>query len=342
MPTRLSDITGDGHFVPLDKIDIANVYLKLESLNPAGSIKFKTALGRIDSFEVVNAITADTILLESSSGNLGVALSVICAERGYRFTCIVDPNTNPSNIRYMRALGAEVVLVSWKDENGGYLGSRIGYIRELTARDWRYLWVNQYENPANPAVHAETTARAIDRAFDRLDYVFIGTGTAGTLMGCVRHLSRARPRTRIVAVDSVGSVTFGLPPGPRYIPGLGSSQSPKLFRPNGIHALVTVPEAAAISTCRYLARTQGILAGGSTGTALAGLSALRRRLSPADVVVVLSPDSGERYLDTIYNDDWVESRFGSYALSGTLDNPALRQCVVSPPELADRLELHHL
>jgi len=338
---RLSSLIGDKNFVSLSNIGCGKVYLKLESLNPAGSIKFKTALGLVNSLETTDAIQDDSILIESSSGNLGVALSIICAERGYRFTCVVDPNINAQNVRYMEAVGTTIVAVSKKDENGGYLGSRIAYIRDLVARDPRYIWVNQYENPANPGIHAQLTAQAIDHSFDRLDYVFIGAGTCGTLMGCVQHFTHARPHTRIIAVDSVGSITFGLPPGSRYIPGLGSSQDSKIFRRENLHALVAVPEAAAVSACRYLARTHGILAGGSTGTVLAGIWAWRHHFDNRDIVVAIAPDNGERYLDTIYNDNWVRNHFGQEALAAALDTPNAKQCVTFLPKVALRNGMQH-
>jgi 2,3-diaminopropionate biosynthesis protein SbnA len=342
MKRNLSSLIGDDNMIELDKICDANIHLKIESLNPAGSIKFKTAIGLITALEEANAIRPDSILIESSSGNLGVALSIICAERGYRFACVVDPNVNTQNVRYMAALGATIIKVTTTDSNGGFLGSRIACIKSLVAKDPRYIWINQYENPANPAVHAQLAAQSIDRHFPRLDYLFIGAGTCGTLMGCVRHIARARPRTRIIAVDSIGSVTFGLPAGQRYIPGLGSSQNSKLFRHENLHALIAVPEAAAVSACRYLARTHGFLAGGSTGTVIAGLWSSRHWFKPGDVVVAIAPDGGERYLETIYSDDWVTKRFGEEALVPEIDTAAVRRCVTMLQEPAIDQELQHV
>lgn len=341
MSQNLSALIGDDNVLKLKNLTKASVFLKLESLNPAGSIKFKTAIGLIDALEESNAIGPDSILIESSSGNLGVALSVICAERGYRFACVVDPNVNIQNVRYMAALGATIIKVTAKDANGGFLGSRIACIRSLVAKDPRYIWINQYENPANPAIHAHLTAQAIERNFARIDYLFIGAGTCGTLMGCVRQITRTRPTTKIIAVDSLGSVTFGLPPDQRYIPGLGSSQESKLFRRDDLHALIAVPEAAAVSACRFLARTHGLLAGGSTGTVLAGLWHCREWFSPGDVVVAIAPDGGERYLETIYSDEWVVRRFGEGALVAEIDSPAVRRCTTILQQ-ANSKELQHV
>ena len=310
----VSQIIGDFNYVHLKGLALGNLHLKLEYCNPAGSVKMKTAIGLIDDFAERGAISRDTTLIESSSGNLGVALSLVCAERGYRFVCVVDPNTNAHNIKLMEAYGAKVVKVTERDANGGFLGTRIAYVRNAVASDPSFLWLNQYSNPANANAHANSTARSIHIAFPALDYLFVGAGTTGTLMGCVRYFRRFSPRTRIVAVDSKGSVTFGQPPGKRFIPGLGSSQMPPIFDRHGIATCLSVDERAAIAMCRWLARSNGVLAGGSTGTVLAGVHALASEL-PADAsIVAIAPDAGERYLDTIYNDEWVREKFGQSVL----------------------------
>jgi N-(2-amino-2-carboxyethyl)-L-glutamate synthase len=301
-------------YIEVDGLLSANIQLKIEGLNPAGSIKLKTALSVISDLERRNLITADTRLIESSSGNLGVALAMVCAERGYNFICVVDPNISAQNKKLISALGAEVISIDKKDENGGYLFSRIRLIENIIAENPSYIWLNQYKNPANSAAHYHMTARAIADKFPHIDYLFVGIGTTGTLMGCKAYFSERRPKTKVMAVDSVGSVTFGTPGGPRYIPGLGTSRKPELFDPVGIHAFVSIPEAHAIMMCRWLAQRYGILLGGSTGTVVAGVQAWADDIRPDDVVVAISPDMGERYLDTIYSDDWVLAHFGAAAL----------------------------
>ncbi|MBJ7312362.1 2,3-diaminopropionate biosynthesis protein SbnA [Rugamonas sp. CCM 8940] len=306
----MSDLVNDHNFVQLKGIGLKQLHLKIEALNPAGSIKMKTALGMIHDLETRGKIRPGSHLIESSSGSLGVALSIVCAERGYCFTCVIDPNSSQQSIKMMQALGAQVVLVDRRDENGGFLGSRIAYIKELIARDERILWLNQYANPENPRAHARTTALSIFENFDKVDYLFIGAGTTGTLMGCVQFFGTHSPDTKIIAVDSVGSVTFGFAAGTRHIPGLGTSRRPEIFSPVGIHELAMVAEADSIAMCRYLARSNGILAGGSTGTVLSAVAAWRGRIPDDATVVAISPDLGERYLDTIYHDAWVIERFG--------------------------------
>ncbi len=313
----LSDVVTDDVFVRLNAFGPGR-FLKMESLNPAGSIKLKTARGLIDDAAKRHVFDEYTVLIESSSGNLGVALAMIAAERGLRFTCVVDPNCSPQNLAVIKALGASVVRVDQKDANGGYLGSRIAYIKQKLAEDPNHVWLNQYESAANPGIHVATTARSIARAFDKVDYLFVGAGTTGTLVGCADYFSRHFPETKIIAVDSVGSVHFGQPASTRYIPGLGVSAVPPIYRAEGIHAAELVPEAQTVIMCRHVARTQGLLVGGSTGTVLAGLHAWRDRIPEGATVVAISPDWGERYLDTVYDDEWVERRFGPGVASGDL------------------------
>jgi cysteine synthase A len=308
--TGISDIVNDDNFVRIHGLGVDRLFLKVEAFNVAGSIKLKTARGLVDDLEARGQIGPRTVLVESSSGSLGVALAIISAERGYRFLCVVDPNASAQNVRMMRALGAEVVKVDQRDENGGFLGTRIRYITDLVRREPNHLWTNQYANPENPRAHARTTARAIHEHFDHVDYLFVGAGTTGTLMGCVQFFSRHSPRTRIVAVDTVGSVTFGGAAGRRHIPGLGTSRRPEIYVPEGIHAHEMVSEEDTVAMCRHLARTNGLLCGGSTGTVLCAVARWRDRFSADTNVVSISPDMGERYLDSIYDDAWVTERFG--------------------------------
>lgn len=332
MYNSLCEIVHDQTFLKVTGLG-ADFFLKMESLNPAGSIKLKTAVGLINDLQARGLLGPDTILIESSSGNLGVALAMICAERGIPFTCVVDPNSSSHNIRMMRSYGAEVIQVEIPDANGGFLGTRIELIRQKVASDPRYVWLNQYENAANPRAHARTTARSISQHFGHVDYVFVGAGTTGTLMGCIQHFQRHHPTTRIIAVDSVGSVTFDTPASRRFIPGLGTSQRPPIFNADGIHALEMVPESHTVAMCRILARSKGLLVGGSTATVIAAVHAWRERIEPGSVVVALSPDWGERYLDTLYDDQWVEQRFGREVLSMTLADLSSPVAETSPESM---------
>ncbi|WP_439423120.1 2,3-diaminopropionate biosynthesis protein SbnA [Saccharothrix sp. HUAS TT10] len=281
------------------------LHLKIEGLNTGGSIKMKTARGILEGAELSGVDLSRVRIIESTSGNLGVALAVICAAEGYRLTCVTDPNSNAASVAVMRALGAEVVVVEERDENGGFLGSRINYIHERLKREPDLFWANQYANPDNPLAHERTTAPAVLDEFEQVDYLFVGVGTGGTLMGVTDYFRTHSPKTRIVAVDTVGSVNFGSEPKPRLIPGLGTSRRPELLSPDAPDEVVLVPEDETVRECRWLARTTGLLAGGSTGTVLAAIRSQAAAISPDDTVVAIAPDLGERYLDSIYNDDWV-------------------------------------
>ncbi|GAA2489775.1 2,3-diaminopropionate biosynthesis protein SbnA [Streptomyces thermolineatus] len=305
------DLVLDRLFLRFDElVPDVQVFLKLEGFNPAGSIKLKTAVGLIEDAEKWGLLDSGSGVIESSSGNLGVALASVCAAKGYSFTCVTDPNTAPHNTALMRAFGAEVVRVDRRDANGGFLQSRIDYIQDRLREDPSLVWPNQYANPANPRVHYERTASAVLEELPEVDQLFVGAGTTGTLMGCAEYFRQWSPRTRIVAVDTPGSVTFGFPPGRRHIPGLGTSRRPELCRPEAVDEVVMVPEAEAVRMCRSVARERGIALGGSTGSVLAAVVRKAGEIPPGSSVVALAPDTGERYLSTVYDDAWVEERFG--------------------------------
>lgn len=308
--SSISKLINEDNYIKVNGLDLNNLYLKLESLNPSGSIKMKAALGMVTALEKNNLISESTNLIESSSGSLGVALAMICAERGYKFTCVLDPNSSKNNINTIKAYGAKTVIVSERDENGGFLGTRIAYIKNVVAKDANFHWLNQYANLENPNSHYQSTGPSIAKKFPDLEYLFIGAGTTGTLMGCVKYFKEYMPDVKIIAVDSIGSVTFGHPPGKRYIPGLGTSRKPEIYSSIGIDHFEMVSESQTIAMCRHLARNNGLMAGGSTGTVLSAVHAWRNRLPKDSMIATISPDLGERYLDTIYDDQWVEERFG--------------------------------
>ncbi|MFI9359973.1 2,3-diaminopropionate biosynthesis protein SbnA [Kitasatospora sp. NPDC053057] len=305
----------DELFVDLRAMFDYPLYLKCEGFNFAGSVKLKAALSMVDAAERDGRLNRDSILVESSSGNLGMALSMIASVRGYQFICVVDPRTNLSTRQLIETLGGHVHMITEPSPETGFLGARLDYVRELCASSPRYVWLNQHANPDNWRAHHRTTAPSIHRQFPDLDVLFIGAGTTGTLMGCARYFKEHRPATRIVAVDSVGSVTFGGEPGPRMIPGLGAGVRPALLDEDFVDDVVHVPELDTVRTCHRLARG-GFLFGGSTGTVVSGAAAwLAEHRGGKDVVAVaVSPDLGDRYLDTIYQSAWVRDIYGADAL----------------------------
>jgi cysteine synthase A len=322
------DFNEDQLFVDLQPIFGQSLFLKCEGFNFAGSIKVKAAAEMVEAAERDGVLTPDSILVESSSGNLGVALSMIAASKGYRFRCVTDSRCNLSTRLLMEALGSEVHIITEPDPVGGFLGARLSYVRALCASDDRYVWLNQYTNQGNWRAHYRTTAPAIAREFPELDVLFVGAGTTGTLMGCARWFREWRRPVRIVAVDTLGSVSFGGPPGRRMIPGLGMTVRPPLLNEAYVDDVVRVEEADTIRACHRLAR-RGFLFGGSTGTVVSGaMDWLSRHDASGMTAVAIAPDLGERYLDTVYQANWVEAIYGKDVLSSELDVPV--QAVPQP------------
>lgn len=292
-----------------------SLFLKCEGFNFAGSIKLKAAIAMVEAAERDGVLRPGSILVESSSGNLGVALSVIAASRGYQFLCVTDSRCNLATRRLMEALGSQVHVITDPDPVDGLLGARLNYVRLLCAADSRHVWLNQYRNPNAWKAHYRTTGPAIAREFPNVDVLFVGAGTTGTLMGCARYFKRRHPRVRIVAVDTVGSVSFGDPPGRRMVPGLGMSMRPPLLDASYIDDVVRVEEADTVRACHRLAR-RGFLFGGSTGTVVSGAQSwLAEHGHPHLTAVAIAPDLGERYLDTIYQTNWVHDLYGEGVLS---------------------------
>lgn len=312
--TQPQDFNVDSLFVDLRNTLHLPLCIKVEGLNLAGSIKIKAATEMIERAEREGWLTPDSIVVESSSGNLGVALSIIAAYKGYPFLCVIDPRCNASTRLLIEAYGGHIHMVTEPDPEHGFLGARLNYIHALTADDSRYLWLNQYANPANWQAHYRRTGPEIARNFPNLDVLFVGAGTTGTLMGCARYFTAHHPHVRIVAVDSVGSVTFGGPPGPRMLPGLGAGIRPAQLDETLVDDVVMVDECDTVRVCHQLAR-RGFLFGGSTGTVIAGAS---QWLADHDAhhltSVAIAPDLGERYLDTLYDCVWLGDVYGSGVL----------------------------
>ena len=299
-----------------------DVFLKLEGFNVTGSIKIKTAIGLIDDLERRGVShPGETVIVESSSGNLGLALSLVCAIKGYKFICVTDPNANRSTKKGMELYGASVVEVKDRDPAGGFLGSRLEKIEQILQSEPKAIWLNQYANIANKNVHAEHTANEIAREFDKVDWVFVGAGTTGTLAGISERLRQVFPAVKVIAVEPVGSVTFGGAPAKRNIPGIGTSVRPKLADLANPDNVVAVSEEETIEACLSFVRDYHLLVGGSTGTVLAAVQRLAPEFMRGDMIVAISPDLGEKYLDTVYDPAWVE------AVVATESKMPLRLCV---------------
>jgi cysteine synthase len=231
---------------------------------------------------------------------------LVCAIKGYKFICVTDSNATRANIRGMELHGAEVCVVEDRDSSDGFLANRFKIINRILEAEPHAVWLNQYDNIANKNVHAEQTASEIAREFEHVDWVFAGAGTAGTLAGLSERLRQEFPNIRIVAVEPVGSVTFGGRSGKRNIPGIGTSVRPQLADLANPDRVVAIDEATTVETCLSFVRKHHLLVGGSTGTVLAAIEKLAPEFRPGDTIVAISADLGEKYLDTVYDPRWVQ------------------------------------
>ncbi|GFH35776.1 2,3-diaminopropionate biosynthesis protein SbnA [Streptomyces pacificus] len=325
------DFNEDDLYIDLASIFGHSLFLKCEGFNFAGSIKLKAAIEMVEAAERDGVLTRDSILVESSSGNLGVALSMIAASKGYRFLCVTDSRCNLTTRLMMEALGSQVHVIASQEASGSFLGARIDYLRALCASDSRYVWLSQYTNPGNWKAHYRRTAPEIASRFPELDTLFVGAGTTGTLMGCARFFRDWHRPVRIVAVDSVGSVTFGGESGRRMIPGLGMSIRPPLLDESYVDEVIRVEERDTIRTCHRLAR-RGFLFGGSTGTVVSGaMGWLAEHGGDGRTAVAIAPDLGERYLDTVYQTNWLQGLYGDDVLDPELTETESWILPASPP-----------
>ncbi|SRR6266487_2528302 len=281
------------------------VSLKLESYNPGGSIKYRTAQGLVDDLERAGRLRPGITLIESTSGNLGVALALLSREYDYRFTAVTDPKTDPAVLDRIRSLGAQVICVTEPDTAGGYLLSRLAAVRDFLAAQPDAIWPNQYENPSNPNVHYRQTAPEIYRQCPEIDAVFVAVSTGGTLAGTGRYLKAADPSVRIVGVDMHGSAVFGLPVGKRLVTGIGSSRPSSFLRPGGYDDVVLVDDLSAIATCHRLRNEPGLGLGGSSGAVIAACS--RYLAVNEDIMrpVCICPDGASNYLNSLYSQEWL-------------------------------------
>lgn len=288
------------------------VYAKLELANPGGSMKDRPAAAILEGGFASGAIRHDTVLIEQSSGNMGIGLAQACRYHGLRFICVVDTKTTTQNIRILRSYGAELACVSEPDlATGEFLPAKLARIQELLREIPNSFWPNQYENQDNPASHYRTTMHEVATEMDgQVDYLFVGTSTCGTIRGCAEYVRDHGMNTRIVAVDSVGSLIFTDRTSKRLIPGLGAAIKPPLFDACLMGECVHVTDLDCVVGCRRLVRAEAILAGGSAGGIVTALHRTAAQILAGSTCVMVLPDRGERYLDTIYSDEWVREHFG--------------------------------
>jgi cysteine synthase A len=288
------------------------LFAKVEALNPGGSIKDRPARLILEHALRAGRIGPGSVIIESSSGNMGVGLAQACRYHGLRFICVVDTKTTALNLQVLRAYGAEIDLVSEPDpETGELLQARLKRVKELLGRIPGSFWPNQYENPKNSQSHYGTTMHEIATALDgKVDFLFVPTSTCGTVRGCGEYVRDHGLATWVVAVDAYGSLIFSDVCAKRMVPGLGAGMRPPLCEISLIGECVHVTDLDCIAGCRRLIEREAIFAGGSSGGVLAAVAACVDRIPPGSVVVAILPDRGERYLETLYSDAWVRQHFG--------------------------------
>jgi cysteine synthase A len=282
-----------------------HVGLKLESHNPGGSIKYRTARGLVKSLEEQGRLRTGASLVESTSGNLGVALALLSRARGYRFTAVTDPKTDPVVLERIEGLGARVMRVTEPDMAGGYLLSRLSAVRKLLAQEPGTIWPNQYENPSNPAAHYSQTAPEIQLQCPDLDAVFVATSTGGTLAGVGRYFREVAPLVKVIGVDLRGSRVFGLPSEHRLVTGIGSSRPSSFLRPDDYDDVIIVDDLEAISACYHLRDELGVGLGGSSGAVVAACARYLAENPHIRRPVCICPDGHLNYVNTLYNPVWL-------------------------------------
>jgi cysteine synthase A len=284
---------------------------KLESLNPGGSIKDRPALEIIEAALSSGEIGPGTVIVESSSGNMGIGLAQACAIHGLRLICVVDHKASVQNVQILKAYGVTVDVVDAPDPaTGELLPARLARVQQILAETGNAFWPNQYANRYNPGAHFRTTMREIAETLEgKLDYVFCATSTCGTVRGCGEYVRGHGLPTRVVAVDAVGSLIFSNEQAPRHLPGMGAGVRPPLCDMQFIDEVVHVSDLECVTGCRLLVRREGILAGASSGGLIAAVKKAADTIPAGSTCVVILPDRGERYLDTVYSDEWVRSHF---------------------------------
>jgi cysteine synthase A len=275
----------------------AEIVAKLEFYNPAHSVKDRIGLSMIEAAEAAGQIKDDTIILEPTSGNTGIALAMVCAARGYRCAIIMPDTMSKERRQLLRAYGAELILTPGAQGMAG----AIGKAEEMAAADTRYFIPQQFNNPANSAVHAATTAEEIWADTDgKVDVVVSGVGTGGTITGVGETLKPRKPSLRCVAVEPAASpVLSGGEKGPHPIQGLGAGFVPGVLNTQIYDEVITVANDDAFTYARRMAKEEGLLVGISSGAAIwAALEVARRDEMEGKLIVVIIPSFGERYLST--------------------------------------------
>lgn len=280
---------------------ITNIIAKLEYFNPAGSAKDRVALSMIEDAEKKGAIQPGATIIEPTSGNTGVGLALVCAVKGYKLILTMPETMSAERRNLVKAYGATVVLTPGSTGMKGAI-EKAEELRDSIAGS---VILQQFENPANPAIHYATTAEEIWRDTEgNIDYFVAGIGTGGTISGVGKRLKELNPNIKIIAVEpQTSAVLSGEAPGPHKLQGIGAGFIPKIYNPDVIDEIIKVSDDDAIRTSRKIAQTEGVLVGISSGAAAYAAAQIAKRPSSlGKTIIALLPDTGERYLSTILYD----------------------------------------
>ena len=296
----ISELIGRTPLLRLNRVTVGckgQVIAKLESFNPCGSVKDRIGYAMIETAEKAGLIKEDTVILEPTSGNTGIALAFICAAKKYPLVLTMPDTMSAERVHLLRMFGAEVVLTPGKE---GMTGA-VKVAEQMASKDARYFVPQQFKNPANPGIHRKTTALEIWEDTDgQVDVLVAGVGTGGTISGISEVLKKRKPASRVVAVEPKNSpVLSGGRPGPHKIQGIGAGFVPEVFRADLVDEVIKVSDEDAGGMVRKLAKEEGVLAGISSGAAAwAAIEVAKRQESEGKMIVVILPDTGERYIST--------------------------------------------
>ncbi len=297
---NVTELIGNTPLVRLNRVNegaVADIVLKLEFYNPAHSVKDRIGAAMIDAGERDGKINKDSIIVEPTSGNTGIALAMVCAARGYKLTLFMPETMSKERRMLLRAYGAELVLTPGPEGMGG----AIRRAEELAASDPKYFLPQQFKNPANPEIHRKTTAEEIWRDTDgKVDILVAGVGTGGTITGISEVIKSRKPSFKAIAVEpDASAVLSGGPKGPHPLQGIGAGFIPDVLNTKSYDEVIRVKNDDAFDIARRLAKEEGLLVGISSGAATwAALQVAKRPENAGKLIVVIIPSFGERYLST--------------------------------------------